>query len=97
MKNIKLVKNIIPFTLRAPSGKKIKGTIEIGERMLMIGLQGYGEHSAIKGQGTPIVIEYHDHNGVELPQVHVFADINKDDPTHSISLSGAKESLRIED
>lgn len=44
------------------------------------------------GQGGPVYIEYR--SGV--PHLLVWADINQEEPTHSISLAGARESNRKE-
>ena len=52
--------------------------------------EGYGECEAIDGGGAPVLIELYDG---EL-RVLVFGDIHSPDPTHTISLEGAKESLR---
>lgn len=52
--------------------------------------EGYGNANDIDGNGVPVLIEYWDGK----LRVHVWGDINREDPTHSIDLSGAKESQR---
>ncbi|WP_122053691.1 hypothetical protein [Vibrio sp. Evd11] len=51
---------------------------------------GYGVKGTGDTEGYPIVIE---NNGGELT-VHIWADINRKDPTHSISLRGASIGRR---
>lgn len=57
---------------------------------LEIGFPGYGEFGAEVGEGRPVVIELLS----GCPRVVIFGDINSEDPTHKISLAGAKEELR---
>lgn len=61
----------------------------IGDRYLLIGVEGYGEKNG-NGDGFPILIELH---GGEL-LVRLWADINQEDPTHCISMEGARENAR---
>lgn len=56
---------------------------------MSIAIEGFGDHYSEDGCGTPVFLE--EYEGVKLS---VWADINKDDPTHQIDLSGAKESER---
>lgn len=51
---------------------------------------GYGEKCAALGQGAPVYIEYYQGKLV----VRVWADINSEEPTHVIDLTGALESNR---
>ena len=53
-------------------------------------VEDYGVASAPAGHGPMVLIE---HWGGEL-RVIVWADINSEDPTHIISLEGAKETCR---
>ena len=55
--------------------------------------EGYGDMDADIGAGCPVVIEYKDGE----PFVVIWGDINNEEPTHNISLAGAKESLRKEE
>lgn len=61
-----------------------------GDNLLMVGADGYGEKTALDGDGFPIVIEFHEGKFRLL----VWADINQEDPTHIISLEGAREDAR---
>jgi len=56
----------------------------------LIGAEGYGEKTAAEGCGHPVVIEFY--KG-EL-RLLVWSDINSEDPTHTISLEGAREDAR---
>lgn len=51
---------------------------------------GYGDCTSKKGYGCPVIIERWEGD----LRLVVWGDINKEDPTHIISLEGAKESLR---
>lgn len=54
---------------------------------------GYGHCGTAAGHGTPVFVELY--KG-EL-RVIVWADINREDPTHVISLTGAREDHRQPD
>jgi hypothetical protein len=64
--------------------------IEHGDNSILIRPEGYGDCGTEDGYGFPVVIEYYEKD----VRVLVWADINQEDPTHVISLSGAKESNR---
>ncbi len=49
-----------------------------------------GELTIVDGYGEPILLEYRD----GIPYLVVWGDINQEDPTHTIDLSGAFESKR---
>lgn len=55
--------------------------------------QGYGDKTSAEGHGSPIWIELHDGD----LRLIVWSDINKEDPTHIISLAGAREDRRLPD
>ena len=77
------------------SGKKpeiLPASIEVNGA-IYIQAKGYGDCCSNDGYGTPVFIEWYDG---EL-RVVVFGDINQEDPTHIISLEGAREDKRIED
>lgn len=61
-----------------------------GTQFLNIGAVGYGEKAAENGHGFPVMLEVHQGR----LRLLVWGDINLEDPTHSISLEGARESLR---
>lgn len=64
-----------------------------GERKgLALGFGGFGDHGSANGYGRPIFIEYREGKLT----LRVWADINQEDPTHTIDLSGALESNRKE-
>lgn len=71
--------------------------ITIADDYIEFNFPGYGVQPlqpgpAEMGQGGPVYIEYR--SGV--PHLVVWGDINNEEPTHSISLAGAHESLRKE-
>jgi hypothetical protein len=55
--------------------------------------EGYGDCGTAEGHGTPVFIELY--RG-EL-RVLVWANINREDPPHIISLAGAREDRRLPD
>lgn len=61
-----------------------------GDGLLMIGAEGYSEKTAAEGHGFPIVVEFHEGQF----RVLIWSDINQEDPTHTISLEGAREDKR---
>jgi hypothetical protein len=65
-------------------------TVEANKNGIEIKPEGYGDLGTIDGYGCPVFLEWA--NGKLM--LHVWADINQEDPTHSIDLTGAKESLR---
>jgi hypothetical protein len=68
----------------------ILGSVDIDTGGITFGFSGYGENGAREGHGQPVLIE----NREGELYVVVWADINREDPTHSICMSGAKESNR---
>ena len=54
---------------------------------------GTGDHNSGVSDGFPVVVEFCDGK----PRVHVWADINQEDATHTIELDGALESRRAHD
>ena len=65
--------------------------VELGQ-MISIGFDTYGDCGTAEGYGRPVAIELYDG---EL-RVLVWSDVNYEDPTHIISLAGAKEASRRE-
>lgn len=59
---------------------------------LGIVIEGHGDAVSANGYGYPILLENRDGKLFLV----VWADINSDDPTHIISLAGARESEREE-
>jgi hypothetical protein len=71
--------------------RSIPVRVESENGQVWIRPQGYGDATSMDGHGWPI--------GVELAnneiRVLVWADINEEDPTHKISVEGAKEDKRL--
>lgn len=57
---------------------------------LSISLNGFSDCSSEDNLGCLVYIENYDNN----LQVRIYGDINKDEPTHNISLEGARNELR---
>jgi len=55
-----------------------------------IGFEGYGEYGAAEGYGCPVRVELYEGK----LRLLVWADINSEDPTHTIELNGAQEVRR---
>lgn len=72
----------------------INASVEIGDvdGSLLLKAQGYSDCCTDDDQGIPMLIE---NNGGNL-QLRIWADINKEDPTQVIDLSGAKNTARID-
>ena len=70
--------------------KKVPAEIEIINGSIYIKAKGYGDACSKDGYGNPIIVEVWDG---EL-RVVVWSDINQEDPTHNISMEGAKENKR---
>jgi hypothetical protein len=83
----------LPDTLNDPGRADLELHLRLrgaNEPLLVIGAEGYGEMTAQDGHGFPIVIEYHERQF----RILVWGDINQEDPTHVISLEGAREDAR---
>ena len=94
MKNIFQSDAIIPITLVDTSEttrrlRKRKAIVRINELGIGISVEGFAD-AGTKGFGEPIFIEFY--NGKLL--VRCYADINKEDPTMTVEMSGALESNR---
>jgi len=57
---------------------------------LQVIIEGLGTYAMPKGQGSPIYLELFEGKWT----LHVWSDINQEDATHRIDLSGALESER---
>lgn len=68
-------------------------TVKASENGVEIYAEGYGDKGTEHPHGTPVFLELKD----GFLHIYVWSDINKEDPTHSISLAGAMESNREED
>lgn len=79
------------FTLRDESTEaslavKVSGTFA----GVNIAIEGYGECTMQDGYGAPIFLEFYEGK----LWLRVWGDINQEEPTASLDLSGALESLR---
>lgn len=86
---------LVPFLLyRNGEGQTgaIEGEIVVNCNGISIRLAGYGDCSSKKGYGEPIFIEHYEGK----LWVRAWADINQEDPTHSIDMEGAREDARVE-
>lgn len=86
-------KHIVAIITDDVDGKRLQITIDVSKQGIAIGAKGYGEKTAEPGTGRPIFIDFFND---EL-RVHVWADINKEDQTHIIDMSGALESKYVEE
>jgi len=66
--------------------------IEDGDSSVELLIEGMGTSGMQEGFGAPIYLELYEGKWI----LHVWADINKEDATHRIDLSGALESRRVE-
>ena len=72
------------------SDKYLNAKVGFIRGKLYINIDGYGDACSMDGEGTPILIDFFN----KKLQVIVWSDINKEDPTYTIDLAGAKESKR---
>ena len=81
------------FRVLSESGRGLRITVDdYNGRSAILELkpEGYGECTTLPGYGSPVVLDYGD-GGL---RVLVWADINSEEPTHTIDLSGALEAQR---
>ena len=76
---------------RSDQEEKLTGTVTEQGGALLIRLDGYGDFCSADGQGTVVALEVAE----GYPRVLVWADINQEDPTHTISLENAREDKRL--
>lgn len=79
-------------TLGEISKRSLPVKVELRPNGIYICPKGYGDAASKAGYGTPVMIEYW--NG-EL-RVVLWSDINKEDPTHVISMEYAPRQFRSE-
>jgi len=82
----------VPFVLDDFGDREdqVKGKVALSSSGIELLVDGYGTHSMEPGYGSQVYIEYYEKELMVL----VWADINQEDPTHTISLQGALESHR---
>ena len=68
----------------------LKTRTRLDQHSMSLYFDGYGEFTAENHHGSPVYLELYD----GVLKLYVWADINQEDPTHIIDLSGAKESNR---
>ncbi len=68
----------------------LKGLVNVSESGVQICFTGFGDNQSKPGRGCPVYIENRD----GVPFLIVWGDINAEEPTHVIDLSGASESKR---
>ena len=71
--------------------EQLTGAVTEQGGALLIHLDGCGNFWSAGGQGTVVVVELA--NG--CPRVLVWADINQEDPTHTICLKSTREDRRL--
>lgn len=77
--------------LKNSKGKECKVNIESDDNgVLYIEPEGYGDFYSNDGDGTPIMIEF-DTKGIRIV---AWADINQQEPTHTIDMRNALETNR---
>jgi hypothetical protein len=70
--------------------KKVDVKVECVNGSIYIMPEGYGDATSENGSGCPIMVEIWEGK----LRLVAWSDINKEDPTHAISLETAKESIR---
>ena len=87
----------LSFTLRdettGPEGDVSGSVSDKSSLGLCISVNGYSTCSSVDDEGCLVYIEKYD----DKLQVRIYGDISKEEPTHNISLEGARNSLRLPD
>ena len=81
------------LTLRSMSGRPSRLRLSIGDRSIGIYVEGYGDALSADGHGEPVIFSVED----GIPKIYVWDDINNEEPSHAILLSGAAEANRLPD
>ena len=83
----------LTFKLRdAEVQDEISGTVDTTSDIgISISFSGYGDCCHEDGYGSPVFIEKYDGNVM----IRIYGDINSEEPTHNISLEGAKLNKRL--
>ena len=69
---------------------RTKKMIALNTHGLEVFIKGFGTKAMPPGTSAPIYLEIQD----GVPKLYVWADIDSEDPTHIIDLSGAAEALQ---
>jgi hypothetical protein len=67
--------------------------VKVSGGQISIHIEGFGDNASGDNYGEPIVIDLHDNK----LQVFLWGDINDEDITHSIDMTGAMLDKRVED
>ena len=73
------------------SDKKQYVKVDFFDDHICICPEGYGDKTSKDGHGAPIMIEIHEGK----VKVILWSDINQEDPTHNVDMSGAMETKRV--
>jgi prepilin-type processing-associated H-X9-DG protein len=68
-------------------------SVKFGQAGMEFCAKGYGNMGMADGHGSPFIVEHYEGH----LRLIVWADINQEDPTHTIDLEGAREDARKED
>ncbi len=77
----------------AEHGDKLPIRITASTHGVSIYAEGHGDFGSAEGHGTPVYLELHRGR----LRLLVWSEINLEDPTHDIDLSGAREDRRQPD
>jgi hypothetical protein len=81
------------FDLGEPSNSDATGYVDFSSTDgLSIRFNGYGDDSGDDHSATPIYIEWYEGD----LRVLLYADVNKDEPTHVVSMAGAHNNAKID-
>jgi hypothetical protein len=69
---------------------KLPIRLEVSPGGISLYAEGFGDHGSAENHGSPVYVELH--RGIL--RLVVWADINKEGPTHVIPLNGAREDRR---
>ena len=90
----------LEIELRNSDGEPVKVRLHIGYQTMWIGIDGHGDRCSNDGDGCQVAIDTM-YSGVDPEKhiyddaaVHIWSDINQEDPTHRIGLNGAKPEAR---
>lgn len=87
----------VPFKLEDKAFKDsenhIEGLLQFGWDGVSVSLQGYSDMTSEDNQGIVGYVEFWGGTA----NLRAYGDINSEEPTHVISLEGARNELRVED
>ena len=91
-KLLKKPQGIIDITLidQSESKKKLPAKVDLRGGQISVWLAGHGDAGSMNAASRPILVELYDGEARTI----VWSDIRQEDPTHIISMDGAKEERR---